>query len=72
MVRSATDWYLVIIVALLTAACGAAVFYLKAFTTVDTQWFENIGLTGFGALLGLLTQKSTVVAVPPPPVAEDV
>lgn len=64
MERSSADWYLVIIVAVLTALSGAAVFYLQAFTTVDSQWFQNIGLTGFGALLGLLTQK-VVVAVAP-------
>ena len=64
MQRSTADWYLIIIVAVLTAAAGAAVFYLKAFTAVDSQWFENVGLTGFGALLGLLTQK--VVADNPP------
>lgn len=60
--RSTSDWYLILIVAALTLASGAAVFYLVAIATgVDAsaiEWFKGIGLTGFGALLGLLTQKA--------------
>lgn len=50
--------YLVGVVAMLTAAAGLAVFYLMAFTTADPQWFQAIGLTGFGALIGLLVPKT--------------
>jgi 4-amino-4-deoxy-L-arabinose transferase-like glycosyltransferase len=62
--RSSSDWYLILIVALITVMAGAAVFYLVAFATVDpsaVEWFKGIGLTGFGALLGLLTQKAVSV-----------
>lgn len=58
MPRPTTDWYLVVIVAVIVAAAGGAVFYLSAFTAVDAEWFKGIGLTGFGALLGLLVPKS--------------
>lgn len=56
--RATTDWYLVVIVALIVVACGTAVFYLSAFTSVSAEWFQNIGLTGFGALIALLMPKT--------------
>jgi hypothetical protein len=67
MQRSSSDWYLVLIVSFITALCAGAVFYLQAWTNVDPQWFQNIALTGFGALLGLLTQKVVADAKPLPP-----
>ena len=67
MQRSTSDWYLVIIVAVLTGLAGGAVFYLDAFTSVSSEWFRNVGLVGFGALVGMLTQKA--IADPAPPVA---
>jgi hypothetical protein len=65
MQRSTSDWYLVIIVAALTALAGGAVFYLDAFSDVSSEWFRNVGLVGFGALVGMLTQKVTADPVPP-------
>jgi hypothetical protein len=65
MQRSTSDWYLVIIVAALTALAGGAVFYLDAFSDVSSEWFRNVGLVGFGALVGMLTQKVTADPAPP-------
>jgi hypothetical protein len=64
--RSNSDWYLVIIVAVLVAGCGVAAFWLSAYTTADPEWFKTIGTAGFGALLGLLVPKPAAVVVPPP------
>jgi len=64
MQRSNSDWYLVVIVAFLVAACFTAVFYLTAFTDASSEWFQNIGFAGFGALTTLLIPKS-----PDPPPA---
>lgn len=51
------QWYLVLMVFIVTAAAGGAVFYLSAFTGVDPEWFKNVALTGFGALIGLLAPR---------------
>lgn len=56
--RASTDWYLVLIVAAIVLACGGAVFYMTAFTSADPEWFKNIGVAGFGALIALLVPKS--------------
>jgi hypothetical protein len=69
MQRSSSDWYLVLIVAAITVAAGVGAFYLMAWTDVSPDWFQNIALVGFGALVGLLTQK--VVADPNPPDVAD-
>jgi hypothetical protein len=65
MQRSSSDWYLVLIVAAIAILSACAVFYIQVWTTADPEWFKNIGIGGFSALLALLTQK--VVADPNPP-----
>jgi hypothetical protein len=32
---------------------------------VSSEWFRNVGLVGFGALVGMLTQKVTADPAPP-------
>lgn len=65
MQRTTGDWYLVLIVAAITVLSFAAVFYMSIWTNADPEFFKNLGVGGFGALLALLTQK--VVADPNPP-----
>jgi L-asparagine transporter-like permease len=65
MQRTTGDWYLVLIVAAITALAVGAVFYISVWTSADPEWFKSLAFTGFGALLALLTQK--VVADPNPP-----
>lgn len=65
MQRTSGDWYLVLIVAAITALTIGAVFYISVWTLADPEWFKTIATGGVGALLALLTQK--VVADPKPP-----
>jgi hypothetical protein len=63
--RSTTDWYLVLIVAFLTALAGGAAFWISQWGTTDPAWFEALAAGGFGSLLTMLVSKQPVA--PPPP-----